>query len=175
MPVQYGKSHRKANPIDWTQSAEKWKCYIQDVLSLSTWARRNTNPNLTKPPNQIPDIFNSRARLVGKQPDDCWYLDDILRIPRETIKDKFGNATVWHGKRFRLINPTGNRRINFNIFYTKSYLKKFFSERDCTLMKAGFLLHFKDLINWFQAYHWIMFFVPCPCYFSHFFCRIPYC
>lgn len=98
-------------------------------------------------PEDIPDIFNSRARLVGEKPVDCWYLDDILNIPKENFKDGFGEVTVWYGKSFQIRNSTENRRMNFNIFYTKSYLKKFFNERHSRWVKTGFLLHFMDLIN----------------------------
>ncbi|CBI63219.1 F-box domain-containing protein [Caenorhabditis elegans] len=53
-------------------------------------------------PIKVPHIFNSSARLVGEQPEHCWYLDEILNIPKETIKSPFGCVTVWYGKMFRL-------------------------------------------------------------------------
>lgn len=98
-------------------------------------------------PQKISEIFNLGAHLVGEPPENCWYLEDILTIPKEIIKDAFGDVTVWYGKSFQLRNSIANRRIHFNLFYTKNYLKKFFMERDGCMMETEFLRHFKDIAN----------------------------
>uniref|UniRef100_A0A1I7TMT7 F-box domain-containing protein n=1 Tax=Caenorhabditis tropicalis TaxID=1561998 RepID=A0A1I7TMT7_9PELO len=104
--------------------------------------KRNTSitfdlfPISTGRMEKIPEILNSGARFLNEERNgNHFYLDDITNV--------FDDGFV--GKKFKLKNEMSQNLINFNVFFTREFLNKFFENSE-NRRSFGYLRHFWSFV-----------------------------